>query len=203
MFRSTLGPAVLASILHAATARAETLTCAAFKDRLATALDAQAAGVPHPTFAASGGGGTVRRYDWDGVPHLSGKLTCGAQDAFADFYMAFDPTARPSAAAPADIAGFAAVAAASVCALSSGSAEACHAMVATMTGDGLDQYKEDVKQGDDRPQGLQDYDFATDLDAVFYVTPTALSWAVGPGIYTTVTAERPPLVPQDQDKDDE
>ncbi len=201
MFRLMMA-AVLCSLWNGAGARAEVLTCATFKTRLAQALAAQASGEPpRLSFAATGGGGAIRRYDWRGVPNLSGKLTCGPGDAFADFFMAYDPDARSGAAVPADLARFDALAAGSVCALSDGTREACHAMATTMTGDGIDQYKEDLAGGDLRPQSLQDYDFAEDLDAVFYVTPTTLSWAIGPGVYKTVEAARPPLAPKDRDDD--
>ena len=202
MFRAATAFLFLA-LIGPACARAEVLTCATFKQRLTEALGAQPAGVAlKPSFAAEGGSGRVKRYDWAGVPDLAGKLTCGADDAFADFFMAFEPRARLSPAVPADLTRFDALAAASVCALSDAAPDACRAMVATMTEDGTDGYTEDLASGKARPQNLQDYDFAPDLDAVFYVTPAALSWAVGPGIFTTLDAARPPFKPEDRDNDE-
>ena len=200
MFR--LAAVAVLSLLGAVAAQAEVLTCAVFKDRLAQALGQQTKGAAAPHFADFGGSRSVGRYDWSSAPDLAGKLTCGPDDAFADFFMAYGTGARASSDIPGDLGRFDALAAASVCALSNGSPEACKAMVTTMTGDGIDQYKEDMAQHDERPQSLQDYDFAPDLDAVFYLTPTALSWAVGPGVFKTVEAARPPLAPVDRDTDD-
>lgn len=201
MFRLTAS-ALLTVLLGSTEGRAETLTCAMFKDRLAEAFNAQLKGAAALRYADAEGNGSFTRYSWTGAPDLGGKLTCGRDDAFADFYMTVAPEVRASSAAPSDTTRFDALAAASVCALSDGSPAACKAMATTMTGDGIDQYEEDLAKHDERPQSLQDYDFAKDLDAVFYVTPTTFSWAIGPGVYTTVEAARPPLVPQDRDKDD-
>ena len=182
---------------------AETLRCAVFKTRLAEAMQAPGSKVTTPlTFTRfRDGAASGTRYDWTGVPGLMGKLTCGPDDAFADFYMMIDPATRLSAAVPADIDRFTDLGAASICALSAGSPEACRAMIATMTQDGIDAYEDDLANRDPRPQSLQDYDFAKDLDAVFFVTPSAMSWAIGPGLFTPVDAERPVLVPVDRDKD--
>ena len=176
---------------------AAVLTCDQFQARLAEALGTlPGQDRPVPVFAAKPTGRTIA---WSGVPGLSGRLTCGDAGAFADFYMVVDPGLRgPSALVP----GFVALAAASVCALSAGTPEACLAVATTMTTDGLDQVKEDLAQHDDQPQSLQDYDLAPDLDAVFYVTPAAISWAIGPGLYATLATERQPLEPEDRDKDD-
>ena len=204
MFRSMLAVVVLSPLIGVPYASAETLRCAVFKTRLDEAMRAGGARDTTPLTFTRGRAGVASgtRDDWRGSPGLSGKLTCGPDDAFADFYMMIDPATRPSIAVPADISRFTALGAASICALSAGSPAACQAMMTSMTQDGIDQYEEDLAHQDPQPQSLQDYDFAKDLDAVFYVTPRAMSWAIGPGLFTTVEAERPALAPVDRDKGD-
>jgi hypothetical protein len=199
-----LAVVALSSLIGPRCASAETLSCTVFKARLDQAMrEGSAHGTTPLTFTRVGdGAASGTRYDWSGGPGLSGKLTCGPDDAFADFYMMIDPATRPSIAVPADISRFTDLGAASICALSAGSPPACQAMMTAMTQDGIDQYEEDLAHHDPQPQSLQDYDFAKDLDAVFYVTPRTMSWAIGPGLFTTVEAERPALAPVDRDKGD-
>jgi hypothetical protein len=201
MIRSIPTALLAIAILSATAAKAEVLTCAAFKTRLGEALHASGMAA-HPPFAFTPAGTTVqsgRRYDWSGLPGLSGKLTCGANDAFADFYMAVDPATRPSHAVPDDLGAFRDLSAASICALSAGPALACRAMMTAMTDDAIDDYEDDLEKHAPRPRSLQDYDFAEDLDATLLITPGTLSWAIGPGLFNTVDSARPTLDPHDRD----
>ena len=75
-------------------------------------------------------------------------------------------------------------------------------MMARMTEEGITNYRDDLAQHDDHPQGLIDYDLFPGLDAVLYLTPRALSWAVGPGIYATVGTAPPALDPRDHDEEE-
>ena len=178
---------------------ATVLTCDNFKARLDESIKAMGASTPTPTGFAliRDAGRSGRSYAWTSEQGLSGRLTCAPGDAFADFYMMRETT--PAAIEHLD--GFRDLGAASICALASAGPDACRGLVDTMTEDGLDEYEESIAKHKARAQGLQDYDIAAGLDAVFNITPQLISWAIGPGVFKTTEAERPTFEPHDHDDD--
>jgi hypothetical protein len=205
-------PLLLAPVIDAPRAHAEKaisasllpepLTCARFETRLDAAARLLGApeSAPRVFTLEHDGGSTGMRFAWVGSDGLSGRLTCGRRDAFADFYMT--GALSPSAAAISTRATFEALAAASICALTAAAPEACRALATTMTGDALSRYQRFVADGGEHVPGPLDYDLAKGLDAVVFATPTALSWGIGPGFRATLDAAPAALAPKNKDDEE-
>lgn len=181
----------------AATAGAEPLTCATFKDRLDAALLASAdndaaAVVTKPAFKDPVRG---TRYDWtDGT--LGGALSCGPADQFQEFGISLEFRTKETFAAM--LKRFGSIQGASICALSSAGTDACEAAGRGVLREALEKMGDAYRRGAKAPSGLADRTLFPGANAEVTSASTLLTFLIGPGRGNTIEATRMPLQPQPQ-----
>ena len=188
--RGTWPLGIVIIVLAAISAKAETLTCASFRDRLADsvlATGSKDAVVFRPGFTDPS---HHSRDDW-GTDSVGGALRCGPGDEFEEFDLSLQFNTKETFAD--DLNRFLVMQGAIICALAQESASACKQYGRSMLQDALEQMGRNASHGAKSPSGLVDRTLFAGASAELTSAPSLVTFVVGPGRGGTVDASRPPL----------
>ena len=180
---------LLGSVLLAAPALAEPLTCSAFKDRLKGALVVAAnpnTEVPayKETRATDGGGSHA---NWE-TSALSGSLTCGGDDRFQEFYVSLDVTTRDKFVE--QLKGLVALDGAAICTLATAGPTACTDTGKVLLQDALEKMGTGFKRRVTNPNGLSNRMLWPDIKAELTAAPSLITFSLAAAEGATPDAER-------------
>ena len=181
---------VVIVLLGAASARADTLTCAVFRERLAgsvLAAGAKDAVTFRPGFTDAS---HHTRDDW-GDQRIGGALRCGPSDEFEEFGLSLQFNTKETFVD--DLNRFMVMQGAIICALAQQSASGCKQYGRSMLQEALEQMGRNANRGAKTPSGLVDRTLFAGASAELTSAPSLVTFVVGPGHGGTVDTSRPAL----------
>ena len=185
---------IIGGLFAAGAAQAEPLTCATFRDRMNGALVAAAdPGSEMPDYkdarTTSGGGSHA---NWD-TTALSGSLSCGARDAFQEFYVSLDITSRDRFVE--QLKRFVALNGAAICSTATAGPPACTDAGKALLQSALTLMGTGFQRRVTNPSGTSTRMLWPDLKAEITAAPSLITFSLAVPDGASLDGERRPLPP--------